>query len=193
MTVSSLVRQASAIVETPVFSTTTGEAGKFEFPALTAGDYLLKAELPGFVSYRKAWLTVKPSQASRENVVLSVGTITQKVEVTVPGRPRPPAPAGTPQRIRVGGNVVAANLISQVRPIYPQSARDAGIEGTVHLQGIIGADGSLLMLRVVGRNDADLASAALESVRQWRYRPTLLNNEPVEVLTDIEVEFKLSY
>jgi len=125
-------------------------------------------------------------------VLLSVGGIAERVTVTAAGQPRPPLPPGNPQRIRVGGNVIAANLISQVKPIYPQTAREAGVEGTVHLQGIIGPDGTLIALRALSSNDANLTNAALEAVRQWRYRPTLLNNEPVEVLTDIDVEFKLS-
>jgi protein TonB len=86
---------------------------------------------------------------------------------------------------------VAANLISQVKPIYPASAQSAGREGTVHLQGIIGVDGSLIGLRVLSSPDPDLAVAAFEAVRQWRYRPTLLNNVPVEVITDIDVDFKI--
>ena len=145
-----------------------------------------------FIAFRKAWLEIKPSQTLQQNVILSVGSIAERVTVTAAGQPRPPLPPGTPQRIRVGGNVIAANLISQVKPIYPQTAREAGVEGTVHLQGIIGADGTLIALRALSSNDADLTNAALEAVRQWRYRPTLLNNEPVEVLTDIDVEFKLS-
>ena len=82
-------------------------------------------------------------------------------------------------------------MISQVQPIYPQTARDAGVEGTVHMQGIIGADGTLIGLRVISSNDPDLGAAALEAVRQWRYRPTLLNGVPVEVITEIDVEYKL--
>jgi outer membrane biosynthesis protein TonB len=61
----------------------------------------------------------------------------------------------------------------------------------VHLQGIIGVDGTLVGLRVVSSNDPELAVAAIESVKQWRYRPTMLNGAPVEVLTEIDVEFKL--
>ena len=82
----------------------------------------------------------------------------------------------------------------QVKPIYPQSARDAGVEGTVRLHGTIGADGSMLALQVLneGQVDFELANAARGAVSQWRYRPTLLNGVPVEVLTTIEVEFKLS-
>jgi protein TonB len=92
----------------------------------------------------------------------------------------------------VGGNVIAANLISQVKPVYPQSSRDAGIEGIVHLQGLIGTDGTLIGLSPLNFINSDLMNAAMDAVRQWRYKPTLLNNEPVQVLTTIDVEFKLA-
>jgi TonB family protein len=76
--------------------------------------------------------------------------------------------------------------------VYPAGARDAGIEGTVHLQGLIGVDGVLLGLTPLNNIDTDLTAAALEAVKQWRYKPTLLNGMPVEVLTTIDVEFKLA-
>jgi TonB family protein len=190
VTVSTIVRNAGGVTETPVQTTVARETGKFEFRALTPGQYSLRAELPGFVTFRKSGLQVEPSKALTENVTLVLGTISEKVTVTAAGQPRQ-VPPGTPQRIRVGGHVVAANLIHQVKPVYPESARDAGIEGTVHLQGVIGADGTLAIVRIIRSNNADLTAAALESVKQWRYRPTQLNGEPVEVLTDIDVEFKL--
>ena len=77
-------------------------------------------------------------------------------------------------------------------PFYPQSARDAGIEGIVHLQGLIGTDGTLIGLSPLNFVNNDLMNAAMDTVRQWRYKPTLLNNEPVQVLTTIDVEFKLA-
>jgi protein TonB len=120
-----------------------------------------------------------------------VGGVSQKVTVSAAGQPKPAPFPGLPKRIRVGGNVVAPNLISQVKPAYPQSARDAGIEGIVHIQGIIAADGSLIGLRAVNNPNADLTNAAIEAAKQWRYRPALLNNEPIEVPTELEVEFKL--
>ena len=178
--------------ESPVQTAVSGPAGSFEFKALPAGQYSLKAELPGFISFRKPWLEIMPSQTLTENMNLSVSNVAVRVEVSTAGQRKPLPPAGTPQRIRVGGNVQVARLIAPVKPIYPQSARDAGIEGTVHLQGVIGADGTLTALRVVSSNDADLAAAALESAKQWRYRPTLLNNIPVEVVTDIDMEFRLA-
>jgi hypothetical protein len=62
----------------------------------------------------------------------------------------------------------------------------------VHLQGLIGADGVLLGLTPLNNIDRDLTAAAVEAVKQWRYKPTLLNGEPVQVLTTIDVEFKLA-
>ena len=178
--------------ENVVATDTSGETGGFQFRALTPGEYSLRAELRGFATYRKDGLRIVSSQTLKENVTLFVGNVVQRVEVVTTGQPKPPTPAGTPQRIRVGGNVVASRLISQVRPIYPQSARDAGIEGTVHLQGFIAKDGTLMALRVLSTNDRDLTAAALEAARQWRYQPALLNGEPIEVLTEIDVDFRLS-
>jgi TonB family protein len=173
-------------------TTVSNETGKFAFPALTPGQYYLTAELPGFAVFRRNAIQINASQPIVQNIFLSVGNIAEHVRVTAPGQPRPPAPQTTPQRIRVGGNVISANLISQVKPVYPQSARDAGIEGLVHLQGIIGRDGNFLTVYVVSSKDRDLAAAALDAVKQWRYKPTLLNGEPIEVLTDVDVEFNLA-
>lgn len=190
VTVSSLVAQAQGRTEAPL-TTATNAVGRFEFPALPAGQYALKAELPGFVSLRTDGIQVMASRTERRNITLAVAAVTQTLEVVTAGRPKPAAPAGVPRRVRVGGNVVAANLVSQVKPVYPQSAQDAGIEGTVLLQGVIGVDGTLIALSALNNIDPDLTRAALEAARQWRYRPTLLNNEPVEVLTTIQITFTL--
>lgn len=177
--------------ENPVATTISGEVGTFEFRALAAGPYSLKAELRGFASFQKRF-EIKPGQTVRENIFMSVGNVVSSTVVIASGSPKPPVVPQTPQRIRVGGNVIAPNLISQVKPVYPEKARDAGIEGTVHLRGIIGVEGAFITLRVVSSSDVDLANAAFEAVRQWRYRPALLNNQPIEVSTEIDVEFKLA-
>ena len=75
-------------------------------------------------------------------------------------------------------------------PVYPQPARLARISGTVRLEALISRDGMIQSLRVMSGHPL-LAQAALDAVRQWVYRPTRLNGEPVEVLTQIEVNFKL--
>lgn len=103
----------------------------------------------------------------------------------------PPPPKETPKRIRVGGQVQQARLISQPKPVYPPLARQARIQGTVRLQAIIAKDGAIVELQVVSGHPL-LVQAALEAVRQWRYQPTLLNGEPVEVVTTIDVVFTLS-
>ncbi len=109
------------------------------------------------------------------------------------GAPPPPPPyaAGqptTPQRIRVGGTVQQAKLIRQAKPVYPPLARQAGISGHVLLSVILGKDGTIQNLTVAGGHPL-LVPAAVEAVKQWVYQPTLLNGEPVEVATQIDVNF----
>jgi len=103
----------------------------------------------------------------------------------------PPPPKEAPKRIRVGGNVQQARLLNQPRPVYPPLAKQARIQGTVRLQAIIAKDGTVQELQVLQGHPL-LVQSALEAVRQWRYQPTLLNGEPVEVVTTIDVVFTLS-
>jgi protein TonB len=83
------------------------------------------------------------------------------------------------------------NLVYRVRPAYPSIARQARVQGTVELRAIISKAGTIENLIVV-RGHPMLATAAIDAVKQWRYRPYLLNNEPVEVETEITVNFLLS-
>ena len=103
------------------------------------------------------------------------------------------APAMRPQRIRVGGNVQAANLTRKVTPVYPPTAKLDRVEGTVIMAAVIGKDGTIVILEQVNKLvDSRLAEAAMEAVKQWQYKPTLLNGEPIEVITQIDVNFTLS-
>jgi TonB family protein len=95
-----------------------------------------------------------------------------------------------PTRIQVGSVMEAANLLTQVRPKYPPEAKKAGIQGTVVLSALIGKDGQVQNLEVVS-GDPQLAEAAVEAVKQWVYKPTLVNGEPVEVQTTIDINFTL--
>ena len=110
----------------------------------------------------------------------------------------PPAPIAGPQPverarepIQVSGGVQAAKIIRRVLPIYPEPAKRARISGTVRLIGVIGKDGTIQNLRAVSGHPW-LVSAAIEAVRQWLYKPTLLSGEPVEVVAPIEVNFNLN-
>jgi TonB family protein len=102
----------------------------------------------------------------------------------------PPPPAGV-QRIRVGAEVQAANLIRTVPPVYPQLAEEARIQGTVRFRIIIAADGHVQNLQLVSGHPL-LVKAARDAVQQWMYKPTLLDGELVEVVTTVDVNFTLS-
>lgn len=106
------------------------------------------------------------------------------------GAPPPPRPHQTGP-LRVGGNVQAARIINRVQPSYPPLARQTRISGTVRLHAIIGKEGTIQQLEVMSGHPL-LQQAALDAVRQWRYQPTLLNGEPVEVDTTIDVIFSLN-
>ena len=108
-----------------------------------------------------------------------------------PPPPPPPPKAQTPQRIRVGGQVEAAKLIYKPTPEYPPLAKMARIQGTVRLEAVIAKDGTIQDLKVLSGHPL-LVKAALDAVKQWRYQPTLLNGEPVEVVTEIDVNFTLA-
>jgi protein TonB len=102
----------------------------------------------------------------------------------------PPPPKATPTRIKVGGQVQSASLLRQVQPIYPPIAKTAHVSGTVILHAIIAKDGSIQELQYV-TGPALLMKAAMDAVHEWRYKPTQLNGEPVEVDTTIQVVFTL--
>ena len=99
-------------------------------------------------------------------------------------------PPETPSRIRVGGNAQAAALVRKVDPVYPPIAKTAHISGTVILHAVIAKDGSVGNLQYVSGPPL-LMKAAMDAVRQWRYQPTLVNGDPVEVDTTISVVFAL--
>jgi periplasmic protein TonB len=102
----------------------------------------------------------------------------------------PPPKAAAPARIKQGGNVTAASILTQTRPLYPALARQARIQGNVVLHAIIDKDGKVAQLEVVSGHPL-LVQAALDAVKQWRYKPTLLNGDPVEVDTTITVTFTM--
>jgi protein TonB len=112
-------------------------------------------------------------------------------------KPAPPPPptrqeSKTPtiQRIKRGGAVVEAMALSRPGPVYPELAKRARVQGDVELNAVIGVDGGIKELRVASGHPL-LVRAAVEAVSQWRYRPTTLNGDPVEVATQITVTFRL--
>ena len=106
-----------------------------------------------------------------------------------PAMPPPPKPQA-PQRVTLGGQVEAAKLINKVSPQYPEVAKSAHVTGTVVLRAVISKSGDIQQLQLVSGPPL-LAKAAMDAVTQWRYRPTVLNGQPVEVDTTIDVVFSL--
>jgi len=106
--------------------------------------------------------------------------------------PPAPAPIKTKEPLRVGGDVQAGKVIYQPAPTYPSLARIARVEGVVVLQATIGTDGTVQSLRIISDSNPLLRTGVVETVKTWKYKPTLLNNEPVEVLTTITVNFSLN-
>jgi len=120
-----------------------------------------------------------------------LGGILGAVPTAAPPPPPPKKEPPPPSRIKVGGNVQQAKLVRQPRPSYPPLAKQARIQGVVKLSAVIAKDGTIQELSVISGHPL-LAPAALEAVKQWVYQPTLLNGEPVEVSTQIDVNFTLS-
>ena len=98
-----------------------------------------------------------------------------------------PIPAGA---IRVGGNVQASKIISQTKPVYPQDALQQNVGGTVKFEAVVTKEGTLSGITLVNSPDPRLTQAALDAMKNWRYLPTLLNGEPVEVITTIDVNYE---
>jgi protein TonB len=111
--------------------------------------------------------------------------------VSVPSPPAPAKPQTTGRPVRVATGVAEANLIRKVMPVYPALAKSARVQGTVEFTAIISKEGTIENLQLVHGHPL-LVQAAKNAVLQWRYRPTLLNGEPVEVVTDIVVHFMLA-
>jgi TonB family protein len=174
---------------------TSDRDGNFSFKALPAGEYELKVMKRGFEPFRLPQVTLESGRDSSQSITLQPGTIIEEVEVVPNGtaKPLPSGATGKPSRIRVGGDIEAPHLITKVQPVYPESARSAGVSGIVILHAIISKDGKPLSLRVMNSQiDPDLARSAVEAVSHWRYTPTLLNGEPIEVDTTIMVNFSLA-
>jgi protein TonB len=113
-----------------------------------------------------------------------IGGIISSTPVAVPK-------VATPQRVRVSAGVTEGLLIHKVQPTYPPLARSARIQGQVVLQAVIGKDGTIQGLHAVSGHPM-LTPAAIDAVKQWRYKPYFLNGEPVEVDTQITVNFTLA-
>ncbi len=127
--------------------------------------------------------TVGRQSATEFVLVISAPESTPGEFVPVPSPPPPHAQ-------RIGGAVMQSQLLSQAKPVYPPLAKAARVQGTVTFETLIGADGHVQNLQLVSGPPL-LVPASMEAVQQWVYKPTLLNGNPVEVITTVDVNFTL--
>jgi TonB family protein len=169
------------------------EAGEYAFPSIPAGRYAIEVRAGGF-KIAKTEAVVTAGVASRADVNLEIGNLSETVKVRAARTsPAPPAARalGTPQRIPIGGNVQPSKLVTKVNPEYPADLKQQGVTGSVIIRAIISKTGDILNPQVINTVHPGLAQAALDAVKQWRYQPTLLNGQPVEVLTTVTIAFEL--
>jgi TonB family protein len=173
----------------------TDAIGNFELNNMPAGNYSLETGVAGFSPFRMDFVLVSGGTA-KIPVRLKVGGVGEQITVVAAGSPKPKrlaalSPGGS-RPIRVGGNVQPASLIQQAPPVYPAALQAAGIEGTVLLEAVISKTGAPLSLTPQNTTvDPAFVSAAIDAVNQWRYKPAMLNGEPIEVITTITIDFKL--
>lgn len=196
---------ATAELESSNDAQLLGAAGRFLASPFVLGQTAVTPTLDLAERLLRRAVTLNPSDESSRRLLQSIASWREQsgpaggVVGGVPGgvgEPIPPArPVFSPpppgvQRIRVGAGVQAAKLKFRADPIYPATARQARIQGTVRFDAIIAADGTVANLQVMSGHPL-LIPAAQEAVRHWEYRPTLLNGQPVEVVTQIDVPFVL--
>jgi TonB family protein len=173
---------------------TTRADGRFDFPQVAPGKYVLSAALPGFRALKQEF-ELKNSRDWDRAITLQVGELRESIMVQ---ERRVTGPVGAaqpqlPKPIKVGGNIRVPRKTVDVHPVYPKTMRDAGREAIVPIEAIIGADGSVTSVRVLtAQIHPDFAIAAVDAVRQWKFTPTLLNGAPVEVVMNVSIEFRLS-
>jgi TonB family protein len=123
-------------------------------------------------------------------VILKMVTIVREGQPLPPSPGEAPHPGALPKFVNISGGVAMGMLVSRTLPVYPIDAKNAGVSGTVVLAATIDTDGMVKELHVASGPDL-LQQAALDAVREWRFRPYLLNGQPVEVHTQINVVFFL--
>lgn len=200
-------------------TTTTGKTGEFQFAGAPSGTYSLTVKTPGFKALTQTGIRITAGEprnvgrmflqlgsisesvsvfgqrsASQQSFVGTLGAITT-VPVTPPARPATPAKQPIGEVItdanHAGGKVSPANVILAVKPVYPVEPLARGVAGTVRIEAVVSKEGTLSGMRVTSSPDSSLSQAALDALSQWRYRPTLLNDQPVEVVTAIDVNYSL--
>ncbi|HET9307220.1 MAG TPA: energy transducer TonB [Candidatus Sulfotelmatobacter sp.] len=186
----------AGIEGTVVLDVQIGKNGDVERVTVLTGHPML---VPAAIEAGKQW-KYRPYLLNGEpvNVDTTINLHFSHGEVSEPdlssGAPDASAPAGEglirPQRVRVSSGVEAGLIVSKVAPEYPQEAREQHIQGTIVLMAIVDKERNVANLELISGHPT-LAAAAIEAVKHWKYKPHLLNGNPVEVETQVQVNFTL--
>jgi TonB family protein len=172
----------------------SGSNGRFEFPAIAPGTYVVETRLAGFLPLQHQFELRATGDWNRA-ITLQLGDVQQRMSIRAtraPASPQQPSAGGPRAPVRVGGAVRSPQRLEEVRPVYPVTMREAGLTGVVPLEAVIGADGSVSSVRVLSAlAHPDFAKAAVEAVRNWRFSPTLLNGVPIDVVMNVTIQFDL--
>ena len=185
-------------------------SGRFEFVGLPPGAYVLKASQLGFATLTLGDISVAGDV--QRDLQMHVGSVEEHITVSSNGTPPPLDAAALERReasrrraaerlqaaltqcattppTTVGGNILPPTKVVDVRPVYPEELRAAGIGGTITMDAVIGTDGVVRDVQNVAGTDPGLEAAAVEAVRQWEFTPTLLNCDPIDVTMRVTVNF----
>jgi TonB family protein len=190
----------------------TNQQGRFEFVGLPPGNYAWAAQLPGFATLEGS-ITVVGSDV-QQNIGLQVGSLQETI--TVVGSSKPSVATTSNPRIdvegfrqkelsricaggrgkpgtgaEIGGNLKAPRKLADFRPRYPERLIASNIGGVVVLDAIIDTEGDVRLVSVVSSPHPDLAAAAEDAVRQWRFSSTILNCTAVEVAMRVTANFRI--
>jgi TonB family protein len=184
-------------VKPNIYSTLSGPLGQWSLGGLPAGRYTVDVSVPGFTGVRMTFASQEPGFNFTFPARLTIGRVMESLTVSAPAKTVNAEAkttiggvAGKP--VRVGGNLQAARLIHKVDPIYPQAALDRGLQGPVTFMAVIDKQGFIRNNPLVTNNAApELVQAGLDAIRLWQFEPTKLNGEPVEIVTEITVNFQL--
>ena len=182
---------------------TTGSAtGAYMFTGLQAGSYILQVFAVGFGASRITTVHLEGGKDLKQDLTMDIGYARDGV-AEVPATAEPPSSAAMlspevtlsrstpadPTRLRLSENLSSRNLIVHPEPVYPELARQARIQGIVILEVVIGIDGVPKNVSLVSGHSL-LQKAAIDAVKEWRYRPQLVAGTPAEVVTTVMVPFR---
>lgn len=170
----------------------TGEDGTANFRGIAGGLYSLEVHARGFRAATSSLEVLPGNGPLLRKVSMELGHVQETIGVEAErpvGVAAQPAPAPGPSN--KGGQTELPKLLKMVPPAYPPDAKAAGVEGSVVLQLVITLEGAPVSMKVISSPSGDLAQAAMDAAKNWKWVPAKLNGEAVEVISDVTINFTL--